>query len=125
MAMSEARALLKKTGDIERLLSRVHSMGGVRGQENSPDVAAYHPDERAVLYETDKHTKRKVGDFSKLLNGLRAAAGIPELFENVGIHSPMLEKIVRTTDEGGCFPSDMKDKLDWFFDNFDLQQAAR
>jgi DNA mismatch repair protein MSH6 len=124
LAMSEARALLKKTGDIERLLSRVHSMGGVGGQENRDGVAAYHPDERAVLYETDKHTRRKVGDFSKLLNGLRAAAEIPELFENVGIRSPMLEKIVRTTDEGGCFPSDMKDKLDWFFDNFDLQLAA-
>jgi DNA mismatch repair protein MSH6 len=37
----------------------------------------------------------------------------------------MLKKIVGTTDDGGCFPSDMKDKLDWFFDNFDLQQAAR
>ncbi len=126
LALSEARALLKKTGDIERLLSRVHSMGGDGGQGNSPDgVAAYHPDDRAVLYENEKHTKRKVGDFSKLLNGLRAAAGIPELFDNVDIHSPMLEKIVRTTDDGGCFPSDMKDKLDWFFDNFDLQQAAR
>ncbi len=127
LAMSEARGLLKKTGDIERLLSRVHSMGGVGVQENiGPEgVAAYHPDERAVLYETDKHTKRKVGDFSKLLNGLRAAAGIPELFDNVDIHSPMLGKIVRTTDDGGCFPSDMKEKLDWFFENFDLQQAAK
>ena len=127
LAMSEARALLKKTGDIERLLSRVHSMGGVGGQENvgQDGVAAYHPDERAVLYEADKHTKRKVGDFSKLLNGLRAAAEIPELFDNVDIHSPMLGKIVRTTDVGGCFPSDMKEKLDWFFDNFDLQQAAK
>jgi DNA mismatch repair protein MSH6 len=127
MAMSGARALLKKTGDIERLLSRVHSMGGGGGVENieQDGTAAYHPDERAVLYETDKHNKRKVGDFSKLLNGLRAAADIPELFQNINIRSPMLQKIVRTTDEGGCFPSDMQDKLDWFFDNFDLERAAR
>jgi DNA mismatch repair protein MSH6 len=124
--MSEAPALLKKTGDIERLLSRAHSMGGVGGQENTGQegVAAYHPDKRAVLYETKKHTKRKVGDFLKLLNGLRAAAGIPELFDNVRIRSPMLRKIVKTTDEGGCFPSDMEEKLDWFFENFDLRQAV-
>jgi DNA mismatch repair protein MSH6 len=126
MAMSKARSLLKKTGDIERLLSRVHSMGGGVGQSNGHDgVAVQHPNERAVLYETEKHTKRKVGDFSKLLHGLRAAAEIPELFENVDIQSPMLAKIVRTTDDGGSFPAGMKEKLDWFFDNFDLNKAAK
>lgn len=130
MAMSEARPLLKKTGDIERLLSRVHSMGGGgagagTGEGDGPSAGGYHPDERAVLYEMDKHTKRKVGDFSKLLNGLRSAADIPDLFENVDIQSPMLAKIVRTTDADGCFPSEMKEKLDWFFDNFDLQKAAQ
>ena len=131
MAMSEARALLKKTGDIERLLSRVHSMGGGgggqarNGEQGTPATASAHPDDRAILYENDKYTKRKVGDFSKLLNGLRAAAEIPELFENAEIHSPMLAKIVRTTDEGGCFPADMKKQLDWYYDNFDLQKAAK
>eukprot|EP00986_Skeletonema_menzelii_P001374 scaffold366_cov153-Skeletonema_menzelii.AAC.36 len=119
VAMAEARPLLKKIGDIERLLSRVHSMGGEGGNGDS------HPNDRAVLYEMDKYTKRKVGDFSKLLNGLRAAAEIPELFANAEIQSPMLEKIVRTTDENGCFPADMKERLDWFFDNFDLKKAAR
>ena len=129
MGMSEARALLKKTGDIERLLSRVHSMGGggqARNNGNDGTAAATtHPSDRAVLYEGAKNTKRKVGDFSKLLNGLRAAANIPELFENADIHSPLLAKIVRTTDNGGCFPSDMKEKLDWFFDNFNLKKAAQ
>jgi len=130
VAMADARVLLKKTGDIERLLSRVHSMGGggQRGGREGGDGAqqiAAHPNERAVLYETDKNTKRKVGDFSKLLNGLRAAADIPDLFENTDVHSPMLAKIVRTTDADGCFPSDMRDKLDWFFDNFDLAAAAK
>lgn len=126
IAMSEARSLLKKTGDIERLLSRVHSMGGGGGQSNGQDgVAAHHPNERAVLYETERHTKRKVEDFSKLLNGLRAAADIPELFDNVDIQSQMLAKIVRTTDDGGSFPAGIKNKLDWFFDNFDLKKASR
>ncbi|KAK1737533.1 DNA mismatch repair protein MutS family protein [Skeletonema marinoi] len=87
----ERKALLKKIGDIERLLSRVHSMsGGGCGEGGNGDS---HPNDRAVLYEMDKYTKRKVGDFSKLLNGLRAAAEIPDLFVNAEIQSPMLEKI--------------------------------
>lgn len=126
MAMADARLLLTKVGDIERLLSRVHSMsGGAAEGGNEPSLMASHPNERAVLYEMDKHTKRKVGDFSKLLNGLRAAAEIPDLFANLAIRSPMLAKIVKTTDENGCFPAEMKDRLDWFFDNFDLKKAAR
>ena len=123
VAMAEARPVLKKIGDIERLLSRVHSMsGGGSGEGGNGDS---HPNDRAVLYEMDKYTKRKVGDFSKLLNGLRAASEIPVLFANAEIQSPMLAKIVRTTDENGCFPSEMKERLDWFFDNFDLKKAAR
>ena len=126
VAMAEARSLLKKTGDVERLLSRVHSMGGAAtAGGDEPSSMASHPNERAVLYEMDKHTKRKVGDFSKVLNGLRAAAEIPDLFANAEIQSPMLEKIVRTTDENGCFPAGMKERLDWFFDNFDLKKAAK
>eukprot|EP00804_Cyclotella_cryptica_P002275 CCRYP_004013-RC/>CCRYP_004013-RC protein AED:0.05 eAED:0.05 QI:159/1/1/1/1/0.85/7/1379/1047 len=121
MAMSDARSLLKKTGDIERLLSRVHSMGGGGRGEGS----AHHPDERAIYYDNEKHNKRKVGDFSKLVHGLKAAAGIPELFENMTIQSPLLMKIVRTTDDGGCFPSGLNEKLDWFFENFDLKKAAK
>ena len=123
VAMAEARPLLKKIGDIERLLSRVHSMsGGGCGEGGNGDS---HPNDRAVLYEMDKYTKRKVGDFSKLLNGLRAAAEIADLFANAEIQSPMLEKIVRSTDENGCFPAEMKERLDWFYDNFDLKKAAR
>lgn len=68
-AMSEARAALAKVGDIERLLSRVHSMGGAGSGENATDS---HPSTRAVLYEEASYTRRKVGDFAKLLSGLRA-----------------------------------------------------
>jgi DNA mismatch repair protein MSH6 len=117
-AMSEARDVLGKCGDMERLLSRVHSMSG-------SDSGSSHPNERAVLYETATNTKRKVGDFSKLLNGLRAASQIPELFDGIEISSGLLNRIVRTTDNGGLFPSKLSEHLDWFFDNFDCIQAAK
>ena len=92
MSMGEARNLLKKTGDIERLLSRVHSMGGTGGGNGASQ--SHHPDDRAIMYENERHNKRKVGDFSKLLNGLKAAAHIPEKFDGVSISSPLVSDTV-------------------------------
>jgi DNA mismatch repair protein MSH6 len=120
VAIAEARNILAKCGDIERLLSRVHSMGGAADREDP----GHHPNERAVLYEGKTHTRRKVGDFSKVLNGLRQATQIPELFQGVDIRSGLLKKIVRSIEDGGCFP-EMANELDWFFDNFDCEQAAK
>ena len=119
-AMSEARLLLKRTGNLDRLMSRTHSMGrGTDGGEG-------HPNERAIFFEIDKHTRRKVSDFAALLNGLKAAAMIPQLFEGIDIRSPLLIGIVRTNDcEGGKFPANMNEELDWFFDNFDQKQASK
>ena len=125
VAMCEARELLKKTNDIERLLARVHSMGGSISSDGSANNISYLPEERAVLYEGEKHTRRKVGDFSKLLNGLKAASEIPGLFADTEVESPMLAKIVKTTEDGGCFPAQMMEKLDYFFDNFDVKKAAK
>jgi len=52
------------------------------------------------------------------------ASSIPELFEGVRVESGLLAKLVRTQDTGGCFPSDLSEQLDWFFDNFDCKKAA-
>ena len=53
-----------------------------------------------------------------------SASSIPELFEGVSIESGLLAKLVRTQEAGGCFPSDLSEQLDWFFDNFDCKKAA-
>lgn len=126
MAVQEARAILSKCGDIERLLSRVHSMSGsiAASRDNDDRNDRIHPNDRAVLYETATYTKRKVGDFAKVLNGLRCASQIPELFQGIEIQSGLIKKIVRFIDQDGCFPR-MVDDLDWFFQNFDLDQAAK
>jgi DNA mismatch repair protein MSH6 len=75
------------------------------------------------LYESATYTKRKVGDFSKLLHSLQFATEIPPLFEKLDIQSGLLLKIVRTIADGGCFP-DMAEELEWFFNNFNIDQAA-
>lgn len=122
-ALAETRSVLSKCGDIERLLSRIHSMSGVCTAEEEEDADRIHPSSRAILYEMPTYTKRKVGDFAKLLHGLQAAAQIPELFHDVNISSGLLRKVVHSESNGGCFPS-MTAELEWFFDNFDCEQAA-
>lgn len=121
VAMEEARKELCQCGDIERLLTRIHSMSGAPASEDN--AARFHPNERAVLYEGTTHTKRKVEDFSKALNYLRTVSRIPDKFRDVEIQSPLLQKLVRLIDEGGCFPN-MTNELDWFFENFDVEEAA-
>jgi hypothetical protein len=125
VALSEATSVLAKCGDIERLLSRVHSMSGnsLPGADED-ESSRIHPSDRAVLYENATYNKRKVSDFSRVLQGLRNAAQIPELFAGIEIQSGLLCKIVRHADQGGCFPS-IEQELDWFFENFDCDQAEK
>jgi DNA mismatch repair protein MSH6 len=128
IALNEARQqVLCKIGDLDRLLSRVHSMSGSASSSTAEDdnSGAYHPNERAVLYESATYNKRKVGDFSKLLNGLRRSCQIPELFADLQLQNDgLLHKIVKLQSDGGCFPS-MAEELDWYFDNFDCEKAAK
>lgn len=124
-AMSEASKLLSKVGPLDALLASIHSMSGpgvsldeVGGSQWDPA-----PSSRAILYEMKTFTKRKVGNFSKLLNGLRNASKIPELFEGIEIQSQLLQKLVRKVNNGGGFP-DISAELDFFFDGIDLEKAA-
>lgn len=121
-ALNEARQVLSKCGDIERLLLRVHSMTGATCQDGSEEDRS-HPNHRAVYYENAKYTQRKVGDFAKLLNGLREASQIPELFHEIDIQNGMLLKVAKSREAGGCFPT-IGEELDWFFNNFDCALAA-
>lgn len=117
VVMSEVRNLLSKCGDIERLLSRVHSMG-------KPTTGG-HPNDRAVLYETTTYTRRKISDFNKVLCGLRAATQLPEIFRRVKLNNSMIRNIVCTKENSGYFPCNLNNNLDWFFDNFDSNLASK
>ncbi len=123
MSLNEARQhVLGKVGDLDRLLSRIHTMSG---NTNEQQETNYHPNDRAVMYESATYNKRKVNDFSKALHGLRQACQIPELFADLQLDpNGLLSKLVRLKDQGGCFP-DMVQELDWFFANFDCNQAAK
>lgn len=122
VALQEARKVLQKCGDIERILTRIHSLSGntAEGQTDGGDA---HPSTRAVLYENAIYTKRKLSDFSRVLKGLREASQIPAIFQGIEIQSGLLTKIVKLQDEGGRFP-DISNELEFFFENFDCTKAA-
>lgn len=60
---TEVSDLLKKLPDLERLLSKIHSIGTPKGQD--------HPDSRAVLYEEVTYSKKKIADFLSALEGFK------------------------------------------------------
>jgi len=131
LALQELREVLAKVGDLDRLLSRIHSMSaGVNAtgayDETDGSPMDSHPNDRAVLYEGKAYTKRKVTDFKNVLNGLRKACVIPEFFADIELEpTTLLYRLVRPANHngGGYFP-DMVESLDWFFDNFDCDKAA-
>jgi len=122
--LSQALPILRKLPDLERLLSRVHSMS-VRDES--------HPNARAVLYEHATYNKRKVGDFAKLLQGLKRCVNVMDCFalqedndSNRKELSPLLQKIVCSPSAGGCFPRDaLEQELQWFEENFNIEKAKR
>ncbi len=113
LALAEAKPLLSKVGDIERLLSRTHSMGSVEPN---------HPANRQVLYENKIYNKRKVQDFCKLIKGLQTLDRVIDVFRGVELESPVLKKICTRVSDGGSFP-EITEHLKWFSDNFDAAKA--
>ncbi len=114
----ELRSQLSKLPDIERLLSRVHSMSS---SHRSND----HPDSRAIMYECDKYETRKLKDFCLVLNGLETASSLTKLFEDVDLSSaPLLEWCLRNEGAGGAFPN-LSEPLNWFGEKFDVEKVKR
>ncbi|XP_036429508.1 DNA mismatch repair protein Msh6 [Colossoma macropomum] len=116
---TESTELLKKLPDLERLLSKIHSMGTpLKGQD--------HPDSRAVLYEEIVYSKRKIADFLSALEGFKAMREIVSLMESVsdGFQSELLKQVVvlKTKSENGLFP-DLTPELNRWDTAFDHQKA--
>lgn len=114
----EASELLKKLPDLERLLSKIHSIGmPLKGQD--------HPDSRAVLYEEVTYSKRKIVDFLSALEGFKTMQEIVSVLAPVsaGCRSTLLRQVVGTKGEkDGLFP-DLSVELKRWEGAFDHQKA--
>lgn len=117
--VSEVAELLKKLPDLERLLSKIHSIGTpLKGQD--------HPDSRAVMYEEVVYSKRKIADFLAALEGFKAMQEIVSIMSSASetFRSKLLRQVlVMKTDDGeGLFP-DLSQELKRWDTAFDHQKA--
>lgn len=114
----ELSDLLKKLPDLERLLSKIHSIGTpLKGQD--------HPDSRAVLYEEVTYSKRKIADFLSALEGFKTMQEIISVLAPVAddFRSTLLCQVVSMKGEkDGLFP-DLSAELKRWDTAFDHQKA--
>lgn len=115
---TEVSEMLKKLPDLERLLSKIHSIGTpLKGQD--------HPDSRAVLYEEVTYSKRKIADFLSALEGFKTMQEIVSAFAPVlgDFRSKLLHQVVSLkTEKNGLFP-DLSAELKRWETAFDHQKA--
>lgn len=116
---AEASDLLKKLPDLERLLSKIHTIGTpLKGQD--------HPDGRAVLYEEVTYSKRKIADFLSALEGFQTMQEVVSVLGQVSgdFQSTLLCQAVslESGESGGLFP-DLSSELRRWETAFDHQKA--
>lgn len=116
---TEVTERLKKLPDLDRLLSKIHSMG-------TPLKGQNHPDSRAILYEEIVYSKRKIADFLSALEGFKTMQEIVSIMESVsaGFKSKLLQQVVilKTRSNKGLFP-DLRPELNRWNTAFDHQKA--
>ncbi|XP_068597321.1 DNA mismatch repair protein Msh6 [Brachionichthys hirsutus] len=116
---TEVSDLLKKLPDLERLLSKIHSIG-------TPLKGQGHPDSRAVLYEEVTYGKRKIADFLSALDGFKIMQQIVAVLSPVSgeFRSSLLRQVVNLKgDKDGLFPS-LSAELTRWDQAFDHQKAG-
>ncbi|KAM4784545.1 DNA mismatch repair protein Msh6 [Cyanocitta cristata] len=119
--MSEVSEHLKKLPDLERLLSKIHSIG-------SPLKSQNHPDSRAIFYEELKYSKKKIADFLSALEGFKVMNEIVDVMEEVAsdFKSKVLKQLVtrKAKNPDGHFP-DLSAELTRWDTAFDHNQARK
>ncbi|XP_015133604.2 DNA mismatch repair protein Msh6 isoform X1 [Gallus gallus] len=119
--LTEITEHLKKLPDLERLLSKIHSIG-------SPLKSQNHPDSRAIFYEEIKYSKKKIADFLSALEGFKVMNEIVDAMEEVAsdFKSQVLKQLVtrKAKHPDGRFP-DLSAELKRWDTAFDHNQARK
>ncbi|XP_024080254.1 DNA mismatch repair protein Msh6 isoform X3 [Terrapene carolina triunguis] len=119
--MFEVSELLKKLPDLERLLSKIHSIG-------SPLKSETHPDNRAIFYEETRYSKKKITDFLSALEGFKVMLETIGIMEEIAadFKSKILKQLVtlKSKNPEGCFP-DLSTELKRWDTAFDHNEARK
>ncbi|XP_030829946.1 DNA mismatch repair protein Msh6 [Strongylocentrotus purpuratus] len=117
--VAEVVELIKKLPDLERLLSKIHTLGS--SKRNSD-----HPDSRAIFFEDAVYSKRKISDFLTALDGFESGLKIVKLFKKSvpDFKSSLLKACISLKSTGcrGKYP-DYADTLEFFETAFDQKKA--
>ncbi|KAF7991283.1 hypothetical protein HCN44_002845 [Aphidius gifuensis] len=112
--VQEVRKLLNNLPDLERLLSKIHTHGNASRMKN-------HPDGRAIMFEGQIYSKRKIVDFITALNGFEIVTKIIKKFHIC--ESELLKKTTMIVPDGE-FP-DIQETLEHFKTAFDHEAAKK
>lgn len=118
--LSEARDVLKNVPDLERMLTKIHTLS--KGSKKSD-----HPDNRAILYEEEKYSKKKIEDFLLILEHYEAAYHFLKKFQTdvSQFNSNILKRtlgIERNESENRSFPN-LEDVLNQWKKAFNHKKA--
>ncbi|OUC48374.1 MutS domain V protein [Trichinella nativa] len=108
---------LREIPDLERLLQKMHSLS-----IKAPNTD--HPECRAVYFEADTYSKRKVADFVQLISGFAKANKLMQTVCNFEsqIHSSLLQALFIRKGGAKCFP-DIQSDVQYFQNAFDHETA--
>lgn len=111
---------LKSLPDLERLVCKIHQIGNVNKN---------HPDARAIMYEQDTYSKRKIEDFITILNGFSTAAKLLNSLKEscTKLKSNLLKSILTITKNDNSktgFPY-LEDLLKFYNKSFDAEKARK
>ncbi|KRY50681.1 DNA mismatch repair protein Msh6 [Trichinella britovi] len=108
---------LREIPDLERLLQKMHSLS-IRAPNTD------HPECRAVYFEADTYSKRKVADFVQLISGFAKANKLMQTVCNFEsqIHSSLLQALFIRKGGTKCFP-DIQSDVQYFQNAFDHETA--
>ncbi|XP_023245982.1 LOW QUALITY PROTEIN: probable DNA mismatch repair protein Msh6 [Copidosoma floridanum] len=112
--VAEVRSKLSTLPDIDRLLSKIHAHGNAAKLQN-------HPDSRAILFDANLYSKRKINDFITVLNSFEEILAIIKKFSV--FDNPLISKCTRLEPEGD-FP-DLNETVNHFKNAFNHEQAKK
>ncbi|KAF7385811.1 hypothetical protein HZH66_011653 [Vespula vulgaris] len=112
--VQSVRSMLSGLPDLERLLSKIHALGNAARLWN-------HPDGRAIMFEGQTYSKRKIVDFTTTLDGFEKVLEIIDLFSN--FNTNLISRCIKFEPDGE-FPN-LRETLDYFKTAFDHEEAKK
>ena len=113
----QVRSLLSGMPDIERILARIH-------RNSSKHLATQHPQSRAMMYEAETYSKRKMKDLTTALRGFRAVQKIRNLFvEDSKLHTGVVSSYLKAVIFSAL--PDLSSILEFFDNAFDPKDAEK